>query len=71
MEQHPLIPSTAFASADLLQEISPEELAQLLDDHLLDMVRTAAELGEPISTEKSNVYYHLRRIRDMLKSLDQ
>jgi len=54
----------------LLQEISPEELAQLLDDHLLDIVRMSAELEEPISTDKSNVYYHLRRIRDMLKSLE-
>ena len=71
MEQHPLIPSTPFATADLLEEISREELAELLDDHLLDIVRMSAELGEPISREKSNVYYHLRRIRNMLKSLDQ
>lgn len=62
--------TTEHLQKNILQEITPQELAELLDDHLLDMVRTAAELGETISQEKSNVYYHLRRIRDMLKNLD-
>ena len=54
---------------DLLEEISPEELAQLLDDHLLDIIRMSAELGEIISIDKSDLCYHLRRMRDMLKGL--
>jgi len=58
------------ALADYLrQEISANDLSQLLDEHLHTMIQLAALAGEPISEEQASTYHHIRRLRDLIGAM--
>ena len=50
----------------LEQDISPQELVRVLDEHLYQVVQLAAAAGEPITMEQATAYHHIRNIRDLI-----
>jgi len=64
------MPTTDALTAYLSQEIRPQELSELLDEHLHTMIQLAALAGEPISEEQASTYHHLRRLRDVFGAME-
>lgn len=60
---------TEALTAYLKEEISAQDLSQLLDEHLHQMIQSAARTGEPISEEQASTYHHLRRLRDLIGAM--
>ena len=60
---------TDTLTAYLSQEIRPQELSELLDEHLHTMIQLAALAGEPISEEQASTYHHIRRLRDLFAAM--
>jgi hypothetical protein len=54
----------------LHEEISPHDVGELLDMHLHDLFQLIAETGAPITRDQASAYYHLRRLRDMFRTLE-
>ncbi len=54
----------------LKEEISAQDLSQLLDEHLHTMIQLCAASGESISEEQVSAYHHIRRLRDLIKCIE-
>ena len=68
--KHPSKMPTNALTAYLSQEISASDLSQLLDEHLHTMIRLYAASGEAISEEQASTYHHIRRLRDLIGSME-
>lgn len=64
------MPTTEALTTYLSQEIRPQELSELLDEHLHAMIRLYAASGEPISEEQASTYHHIRRLRDVFGAME-
>ena len=62
-------PDLEAFEAYLRQEITPMDLAQLIDSHRDDMVQHLARLGEPWTADQASMHFHLGRWRDLLIEL--
>jgi len=58
-------------TAYLKEEIRPQELSELLDEHLNNMIQLTASAGEPISEDQASAYHHIRRLRDLFAEMEQ
>jgi len=63
-------PALSSLEVYLKEEISAQDLSQLLDEHLHTMIQLCAASGEPISEEQASAYHHIRRLRDLFGQLE-
>ncbi len=63
-------PALSSLEVYLKEEISASDLSQLLDEHLHTMIQLCAASGEPISGEQARAYHHIRRLRDLIRTIE-